>query len=138
LEYISKSEKSTIKFGKEISSRIKTGDVISIYGELGTGKTTFIRGVCRGLGYNGIVNSPSYTIINQYNSKHKILHFDFYRLKNKDEIFDLGVDEFFFDDWICLIEWPVLAEMFLPDETKNVFIRYSEENMTWRIIKTDF
>ena len=138
MEYIFKSSEDTIKFGEQISQKLETGDVISVYGDLGTGKTTLIKGICRGLGYKGIVSSPSFTLINEYNNSFKIYHFDFYRLKSPEEVYSLGVNEFFFGEGVCLIEWPDLAKIFLPEKAKNIFISYSEKNLKWRKIRVEF
>ena len=133
-----KCAEETIEYGKKISQKLNRGDVVSVYGELGAGKTTLIRGICKGLGYEGIVSSPSFTLINEYTGDIKLYHFDFYRLKTVDEVFNLGVDEFFFSDGICLLEWPDIAQVFLPEQTKNIFLEYDTINLNWRNIRTDF
>lgn len=93
---------------------------LAFYGEMGVGKTTFIKALCQALGVNEVVTSPTFALVNEYHTAtgHLVYHFDFYRIKKVEELYDLGCDEYFDDDdaW-CLIEWPNLAEEVLPDDT---------------------
>jgi len=114
-KFISESREETIKFGKHFSSELRPGDVVAFYGNLGSGKTTLIRGICAGLDVNEVVTSPTFTLINEYHGKFPVYHFDFYRLSSEMELHDLGVEEYFNGDGICLIEWPEGVHDLLPE-----------------------
>ena len=104
----------TIQFGKKLAKIIEPGDVFKLEGDLGSGKTTFIKGVVNALGYNGIVSSPTYTLINEYNINPKIVHIDCYREQNIDRWFFLGINDYFDDNSIIFIEWPEILESIIP------------------------
>lgn len=88
----------------------------AFYGSMGAGKTTFIKAVCEQLGTTDTVSSPSFAIINEYNSNSgKIFHFDFYRIKNLEEAYNLGYEDYFFGDDYCFVEWPVKIEELMPE-----------------------
>ena len=97
----------TQNIGEEIGKQLRQGDLVALIGDLGTGKTCLTQGIARGVGVysNQIVNSPSYTLINEYAGKVPIYHVDLYRLQNHDEILDLGLDEYLKGNGICIIEW---------------------------------
>ncbi len=98
--------------------------VIAFYGKMGAGKTTFIKALCAELGVNDEVTSPTFAIVNEYGQN--VFHFDFYRIKRLEEVYDLGYEDYFYrKDALCLIEWPELIEELLPDDTLRVEI--SEE-----------
>jgi tRNA threonylcarbamoyladenosine biosynthesis protein TsaE len=89
---------------------------LAFYGEMGAGKTTMIKEICKNLNVNDITSSPSFSLINEYQTNRglKIFHFDFYRIRKKEEIFDLGYEEYFYSGNLCLIEWPEKVESLLP------------------------
>lgn len=98
-------------------------------GEMGAGKTTFIKTFCKVLGVNDSVSSPTYSIVNEYvGKKNAVYHFDFYRIKNIQEAYDLGYEEYFYGGGICLIEWPEKVEELLPDHYIKVEISILSEN----------
>lgn len=101
--------------GRSLASVLDQGDVVYLVGELGAGKTTLVRGVARGLGYQGRVTSPTFTIMNIYDTLPKIYHFDFYRLEEGD-ITDLGLEDYLEKEGIAFIEWPRAGRKVLPDE----------------------
>ncbi len=105
--YITQSEQETINLGSEFAkTKLKAGDVVALFGDLGSGKTRFVQGICKGFGITEHVASPSFTIVNEYNTGSlKIYHFDFYRVKSIDEIVDIGFDDYINADGICVIEW---------------------------------
>jgi tRNA threonylcarbamoyladenosine biosynthesis protein TsaE len=97
--------------------------VFAFHGNMGTGKTTFITAICRSMGVEGPVSSPTFSIINEYNANGcAIYHMDLYRLKNSDEAVEAGVEDVLFSGEICLVEWPEKAPGIFPDNTINVFL----------------
>ena len=100
-------------------------NVIAFYGNMGAGKTTFIKALCEELGVEDEVTSPTFAIVNEYtctNAPSKIYHFDFYRIKKLEEVYDMGYEDYFYSDSLCLIEWPELIEELLPDDVTKVHI----------------
>lgn len=120
--FFTNSEDETLRLGGDFASEsLKTGVVVALYGELATGKTSFIRGICEKLGVREHVASPSFTIVNEYDFRGgKVFHFDFYRVTSMAEIFDLGFEEYLGRDGICLIEWAERAKDLLPDSRFEV------------------
>ena len=110
-----RSAEETEEFGRFFGQYLQKGDVVCLIGDLGTGKTVLARGICSALGCAKEVSSPTFTIINEYQGKFPVYHFDFYRLKDESEIYDLGYEEYFYDDGVCLIEWAERARNLLPD-----------------------
>lgn len=108
--------------------------LIAFYGDMGAGKTTFIKNICLELGVPDIVNSPTFTIVNEYRTKNgePIFHFDFYRINKPDEAYDIGIEEYFDSESLCLMEWPEKIEQILPPETLRVKI--SVQNDESRVI----
>lgn len=107
----SRSPEETFKYGKEYAARLKAGDIVFLQGDLGTGKTQFVKGICYFYNVKENVNSPTFIIVNEYTTEHhsevsKIFHFDLYRLKKAEELKEIGLNEYFRNDSICLIEWP--------------------------------
>ncbi|HEX7410529.1 MAG TPA: tRNA (adenosine(37)-N6)-threonylcarbamoyltransferase complex ATPase subunit type 1 TsaE, partial [Bacteroidales bacterium] len=100
----------------------------AMYGRMGAGKTTFIKAICRRLGVTDIVNSPTFSIVNEYRTTHgeSIYHFDFYRLKHTAELLDIGYEDYFFSDSYCLLEWPEKIEELLPAGCIRVNIEEDE------------
>lgn len=96
--------------------------VYAFYGKMGAGKTTFIKAVCQELGVEDEVTSPTFAIVNEYQGRETIYHFDFYRIKRLEEAYDLGFEEYCYSGRLCLIEWPELIEELLPDDTVRVTI----------------
>lgn len=104
--------------------------IFAFFGEMGSGKTTFIKALCRRLGVTDMAVSPSYTLVNEYHIKggDKIYHFDFYRINRLEEVFDIGIEEYFDSEEICFLEWPERIESILPEETVNVYITIGKNN----------
>lgn len=121
------SEEEMISLGKLMACVLAKNDVVYLTGELGAGKTTLVRGIARGLGYNGRVTSPTFTLMNIYNADLDIFHFDFYRLQGND-LADLGLEEYLEKDGLSLIEWPQVADNLLPSEALLVNIALVEED----------
>jgi tRNA threonylcarbamoyladenosine biosynthesis protein TsaE len=106
--------------------------VFAFYGEMGAGKTTFIKEICRQLGVGENITSPSFALVNEYITKQgeAIYHFDCYRLKNNEEAFDIGAEEYFYSGNLCFIEWPERIEELLPADTVEVNITVYNEART--------
>ena len=104
--------------------------IIAFYGGMGAGKTTFITALCSALGVEDIVNSPTFTIVNEYRTAAggAVYHFDFYRINRLSEAMDIGLYEYFDSDGLCLIEWPEMIEELLPEETLKVQILVEDED----------
>ena len=104
--------------------------VFAFYGSMGAGKTTFIKAICEQLGVEDVITSPTFAIVNEYtlNTQHstlntqQIFHFDFYRIKRLEEVYDMGYEDYFYSGSICFIEWPELIEELLPDDAVRVTI----------------
>jgi tRNA threonylcarbamoyladenosine biosynthesis protein TsaE len=97
--------------------------VIAFYGKMGSGKTTFIKALCEELGVNDVITSPTFAIVNEYTANEEsIYHFDFYRIKKLEEVYDMGFEEYFYSGNYCFIEWPELVEPLLPEDTLRVCI----------------
>lgn len=98
--------------------------VFAFYGKMGAGKTTFIKAICEELGVEEVITSPTFAIINEYEAKGQpVYHFDFYRIKKLEEVYDMGYEEYFYSGALCFIEWPELIEEVLPEDTVKVSIQ---------------
>ena len=120
---------------REFIQHIGEARVFAFYGKMGAGKTTFVKAVCEELGSTDVITSPTFAIVNEYgiscNNKsplnredlgESIYHFDFYRIKKLEEVYDMGYEEYFYSGALCLIEWPELIEDILPDDAVRVTI----------------
>lgn len=125
------SPEETEWLGSVIGAQLAPGDVVSLVGELGSGKTCFTRGLARGLGIDGAVPivSPTFTLINEYPGQMPLYHFDLYRIREISEILELGYQEYFFGEGITVIEWGERAEELLPEEHLRVEFRYQDETV---------
>ena len=132
--YTSNSEADTEAIGAEFARSLPKGSVIAMYGDLGAGKTAFVRGMARGLGISAHVNSPTFTIVNEYPGERELIHFDMYRLSSSDELFDIGWEDYLARGGICAVEWSERAEDALPPDTLRVRIDRHPDNDGWRII----
>lgn len=103
--------------------------VFAFYGHMGAGKTTFIKAVCEELGVEDVITSPTFAIVNEYSqpSGEPIYHFDFYRIKKLEEVYDMGYEDYFYSGSLCLIEWPELIEELLPTDAVKVSIVEQED-----------
>ena len=113
---------------REFISAIGDHKVFAFYGEMGAGKTTFIKAVCEELGVEDVITSPTFAIVNEYTGNDgSIFHFDFYRIKKLDEVYDMGYEDYFYSGSLCFIEWPELIEEILPDDAVKVTITQSPD-----------
>ena len=108
---------------REFINHLADARVIAFYGKMGAGKTTFVKAICEELGSEDVITSPTFAIVNEYSGNNSpIYHFDFYRIKKLEEVYDMGYEEYFYSGALCLIEWPELIEDVLPEETVRVTI----------------
>ncbi len=105
LEVITKTENETELLAETLAPHLPDGTVIALYGELGAGKTAFVRGLARGMGIDCRVSSPTFTIVNEYSGKRDLFHFDMYRLGSSDELWDIGWDDYLARGAVCAVEW---------------------------------
>lgn len=126
-----KSEDETIRFAEKLAALLKPGDVVTLEGDLGAGKTTFTKGIARGLGVKRVVNSPTFTIVKEYSGELPLYHMDVYRLEDSDE--DIGFSDYFDADGITVVEWAHFIKEYIPDEYLNISITYVDEHK--RLIK---
>lgn len=119
----SDSDTDTFEIGRKIGEDAKSGQIYALYGKMAMGKTVFSKGFAKGLGITENVNSPTFTVVQEYNSgRLPLYHFDVYRLGNIDDLYEIGYTEYFYGDGVCLIEWAELIEGALPENTIRVDI----------------
>jgi tRNA threonylcarbamoyladenosine biosynthesis protein TsaE len=128
IENISEIDKAAREFVENIGSR----RVFAFYGKMGAGKTTFIKAVCEALGVEDVITSPTFAIVNEYeispevtlgnDTVSTVYHFDFYRIKKLEEVYDMGYEDYLYSGGLCFMEWPELVEELLPDNTVRVTI----------------
>lgn len=114
MEYHSNSPKETENIAKAFAKKLKPGDVVTLDGDLGAGKTAFTQGLAKGLGVSDYVSSPTFTIINCYSGRLPVYHFDVYRIEDSDEMYDIGFDEYVGGDGVSVIEWAEKIKDILP------------------------
>ena len=113
---------------KQFVAQIGDHKVFAFYGSMGAGKTTFIKAVCEELGVEDVITSPTFAIINEYTGQEgTIYHFDFYRIKKLEEVYDMGYEDYFYSGALCFIEWPELIEEVLPEDAVKVSITEKED-----------
>jgi tRNA threonylcarbamoyladenosine biosynthesis protein TsaE len=123
-----KSEEETLAWAEEFGKSLKAGDMVALYGNLGAGKTVMSRGICKGLGFEGAVCSPTYTILHEYPNDPTIFHFDLYRLEPGTELYEVGFDHDYLSKGITLIEWPERLVDEIGDITHKITIEIVSEN----------
>ena len=134
MQFLSHSTQETEAIGEELAQKLRGGDVLAFTGSLGMGKTAFTRGLARGLGCRGRVTSPTFTIVNEYEGRTPLFHFDMYRLGSSDELFDIGWDDYLARVGVCAVEWSERVSDALPEDTIFVDIARTDEHEDWRII----
>ncbi len=134
--YETMSPKETFELGKKIGLEAKAGEIICLNGDLGVGKTVFTQGFAKGLGIDEAVNSPTFTIIQEYDEgRLPLYHFDVYRIGDPEEMYEIGYEDYFYGQGVCLIEWAKLIEELIPDEAKIVLIEKDlEKGLDYRKI----
>ena len=148
------SEEDTEKFGEEIAEELKGGGTLALIGNLGAGKTTLTKYIAKGLGISKMITSPTFTIVNEYHQEKDscqdgkepcqdgkeridLYHVDAYRLEGAEAAFDIGLEEYFEEGNICIIEWADIVDEILPDDTKYIFLEYGDSEGE-RIAKCTF
>ena len=125
-EYITHSEAETEQTGAQFAEKLPDGAVVAMYGDLGAGKTAFVRGMARGMGLKCRVSSPTFTIVNEYLGERELIHFDMYRLDSADELYDIGWEDYLNRGAVCAVEW-----------SEKVTDAFTGEEYTVRIDKLD-
>ena len=125
-EYITHSEAETEQTGAQFAEKLPDGAVVAMYGDLGAGKTAFVRGMARGMGLKCRVSSPTFTIVNEYLGERELIHFDMYRLNSADELYDIGWEDYLSRGAVCAVEW-----------SEKVLDAFTGEEYTVRIDKLD-
>ncbi|HIV02557.1 MAG TPA: tRNA (adenosine(37)-N6)-threonylcarbamoyltransferase complex ATPase subunit type 1 TsaE [Candidatus Aphodoplasma excrementigallinarum] len=132
--YQSNSREETVTIAENFAKTLQKGDIVCLYGGLGAGKTAFVSGVAKGLGYQGYTSSPTFTLMNEYIAALPIYHFDVYRIAGSDEMEAVGIDDYLFGDGVCLIEWPDKIADLLPEAVIRVEILKSSTDENQRTI----
>ena len=135
VNFISNNHNETMKIGYDLSNQIHPPYVIGLVGDLAAGKTTFVKGFLKGLGYDYTVSSPTFTLINNYNAKYNVMHVDFYRESNLERWIDLGFKELVVNNPVVIIEWADLLPDLLPENTIFINFEHLEENKRKIFIK---
>lgn len=131
MEYISNSLEQTEYISEQFAKKLKPGDVVALFGDLGAGKTAFVRGLARGLGVKDYVTSPTFVILNEYAGDLMLYHFDMYRLEDADEdaLTDVGYFDCLYAEGVCAIEWSEFIVDFLPESYYKVTLTLTEEEI---------
>jgi len=125
--FISHNEKETEELGARLAQKLPGGAVVAMYGDLGAGKTAFVRGMARGMGLDCRVSSPTFTIVNEYLGERELIHFDMYRLSGADELFDIGWEDYLNRGAVCAVEWSEnVQDAFFGDEVRVTIEKLSD------------
>lgn len=127
-EIIIKNEEETESFGRALAEELKAGDVLALIGDLGTGKTALTRYIAKGLGVEERITSPTFTIVKEYTEgRLPLYHFDVYRVSDADELFNIGIEEYFFGSGVCIVEWADMILDLLPENAKFIYLEYGKD-----------
>ena len=137
MEYLSHSERETESVGQALGAALSPGAVLAYRGGLGMGKTAFTRGLARGLGCTGRVTSPTFTIVNEYEGRVPLFHFDMYRLEDADALFDIGWEDYLDRGGVCAVEWSERVTEALPPDTVWVTLERHPLHDDWRVITVE-
>ena len=134
-EYMSRSADETMNFAQKLASKLGIGDVIVLNGDLGSGKTKFTEGILKYFGLDNEISSPTFTIVNEYNSiDFNIYHFDVYRFADSSEFYAIGGEDYF-SQGLCIIEWGAIIKDALPNNYIEINFEKSDENDDYRLLK---
>lgn len=132
------SYEDTQSVATEFAGTLQGGEFIAMYGDLGAGKTAFVQGVAKGLGISSHITSPTFTIVNEYEGRLPLYHFDVYRISDPDEMYEIGYDEYVNGDGVCIVEWAELIEELFPDKCiKITILKDNEKGIDYRKIIID-
>lgn len=126
-KYESYSYEDTVRIAGELADTLNGGEFIAMYGDLGAGKTAFVQGLARALGINQHITSPTFTIVNEYEGRLPLYHFDVYRIADPDEMYEIGFDEYVDGDGVCVVEWAELIEELFPKSYIRLTILKNEQ-----------
>ena len=127
MKYTSYSESETEEIAAKLGSVLEPGAIVALFGEIGAGKTVFARGLARGVGYDGRVTSPTYSIVNEYrDGKIPVFHFDMYRIDSSDELYEIGWEDYIVSGGICVVEWSEKITDVLPEDV--IMVKIEKEN----------
>ena len=133
---VTNSAAETRALGEQLASRLQPGDTVILEGELGAGKSELARGIARGLGVTETVTSPSFTILNVYESgRCPLYHFDWYRLESEEELYELGMDDYLGGDGVAVVEWAERCPEAIPEKHRRILLRTTGEES--RMIETE-
>ena len=121
-----KNTNETLKLGEIIGKSLNPGSIIALVGDLGAGKTVLVKGIAKGLGVDEEPNSPTFVIMNQYEGRIPLYHFDLYRVSSEEELFGIGYDEFFFGEGVAAVEWADRVQNVFPEHTIKIEIKIPE------------
>lgn len=124
---ICRNEEETKEIGYRLGKLLKNGDIVCLTGDLGAGKTTITKSIAKGLDVNEDVTSPTFTIINEYDGRLPVYHFDVYRILDIEEMYDIGYEEYFYGSGVCIVEWASQIRELIPEEHLWIEIKYGEE-----------
>lgn len=129
MKLITNSEKETLELGRLIGTKLKAGDVLSLDGDLGAGKTYMTKGIAEGMGIRDYITSPTFTILNIYEGDLTLYHFDVYRIDDPREMEEIGFDEYLYGDGVCVVEWGSIVSELLPEDTIDVHIKKLDDDV---------
>ena len=129
LSFLSKKTEDTVRIGKRLARALRKGDIVCLSGDLGTGKTTFTQGIAKGLGIREkFVNSPTFILMNEYDGRLPLFHFDLYRIDNAKEILSIGYEEFLYDNGVAVVEWAEKLGALIPKNYLKVKFTHKSDN----------
>ncbi|MCX7904648.1 MAG: tRNA (adenosine(37)-N6)-threonylcarbamoyltransferase complex ATPase subunit type 1 TsaE [Caloramator sp.] len=128
MKIMSHSQDMTLEIGYKIAKLLNKGDVISLNGDLGAGKTHLVKGLAKGLEVQEDITSPTFTIVNEYYGKMPLYHFDVYRISDITELYEIGFEEYIYGEGVSIVEWGNLVEELLPDYTIKINIKILDDN----------
>ena len=134
MDYLTHNEIETEALGETLARRLGPGDVVAYRGDLGAGNTAFTRGLARGLGCTGRVTSPTFTVVNEYEGRLPLFHFDLYRLEGEDALYDVGWEDYLDRGGVCAVEWSEQVEEAMPPDAVTVTLARHPEREDWRVI----
>lgn len=137
MKVITNNENETYNIGIKIGKQLKAGDILSLNGDLGAGKTYLTKGIAKGLGIEDYITSPTFTILNEYEGRIPLYHFDVYRINDVEEMYEIGFEEYLYGNGVCVIEWGSMVEEILPKNAINIKIKNLGEFSREIEIKSD-